>query len=383
MTDTQPQPQGNNPSDAANTAHPDTYTLRSPAHLIASLPGTLGYYPTETVALINLHTRPDDPDTLDVGPYFCADIGSTDQLHDMLEQLPMMHHAATFAVVISRVPESRMVTRAIEELRLLADEYGPVIDACWSVSEVADGTPYRLAFENHPSTAEHWGWQDCFEAGTVASVIASPAMQPYIANGILPELDRVDTFEHFDPFLYSDAARCDAVAPRAYRRGAELADLMQLAPLLARQEIERACELFTTAPSVKVVDNDDGLVIDDVFASDADLELLAAVLSRGRLRDCLILDALDNPRGASATLLTIGRNFTGAIRANALCLWAIVAVSQRLYAWAGVALRCADDEVPGHSLSNLLLHVMLAGKAEDILDVSRRGSRDTWFELGG
>lgn len=383
MTDTQPQPQGNNPFDGAETAHPDTYTLRSPAHLIASLPGTLGYYPSETVALISLHTRPDDPDTLDVGPYLCADIGSTDQLRDMLAQLPMLNHAATFAVVISRIPESGMVARATEELRLLADEYGPVIDACWCVSEVADGTPYRLAFVNDPAAAAEWGWEDCFDAGTVASVIASPAMRPYIDNGILPELDRVDTYEHFDPFLYSDAARCDAVAPRAYRRGAELADLMHVAPLLARRDIERACELFATAPSVKVVDNDDGLVLADVFDSDADVELLASVLTRGRLRDCLILDALEHPRGASAILLTIGRNFTGAIRANALCLWAIVAVSQRLYAWAGVALRCADDEVPGHSLSNLLLHVMLAGKAEDILDVSRRGCRDTWFELGG
>ena len=381
MTDTQPQ--GTHSSDGAGAAHHDTYTLQSPAHLIASLPGTLGYFPTETVSLITLQARPGEPDILDVGPYLCSDLGSTEQLRNMLEQLPITQRVATFGVIISRVPDSEMVKQAIKELRDSYQGIVPLVDACWLVSEVADGTPYRLAFSNETENAQIWGWEDTFTSGTVASVIASPAMRPYIDNGLLPELDRADTFEHFDPLLLSDAVRCDEVAPAAYRRGLNLMDLVSVAPALARRDVERACELFVSTPADSIIDGDGYVELSDVFQSDDEVELIAAMLSRSRLRDCLIVDALAYPFGASAVMLCIARNFTGAIRANALCLWAMVALSQRLYAWAGTALRCADEEVPGHALSNLLLQVMLAGKAEEILEVSSRACRDTWLEFGG
>lgn len=362
--------------------HHDTFTLQSPAHLIASLPGTLGYFPNETVALINFQSRPGEPDVLDVGPYLCADLGSTQRLRQMLRQLPMTHRVATFAVVISRIPNSDMVKQAVEELKNFSLGGSPLVDACWLVSEVADGTPYRLAFTAEMSIGEMWGWEDSFASGTVASVIASPAMRPYIDNGLLPELDRSDTYEHFEPMVLSDAARCDEVAPDAYRRGLNLMDLIAVAPALVRRDVEQACELFVSTSADSIIDSEGCVELGDVFQSDEEVELIAAMLSRSRLRDCLIVDTLDYPFGSAAVMLCIARNFTGTIRANALCLWAMVALSQRLYAWAGTALRCAEEEVPGHALSNLLLQVMLAGKAEEILEVSSRACKDSWLEFG-
>ena len=85
----------------------------------------------------------------------------------MLEQLPITQRVATFGVIISRVPDSEMVKQAVKELRDSYQGIVPLVDACWLVSEVADGTPYRLAFSNETENAQIWGWEDTFTSGTV------------------------------------------------------------------------------------------------------------------------------------------------------------------------------------------------------------------------
>ena len=393
MTDTQPQPQETNrPHDCAGVV-PTTHVLSSPATLLASLPGALGFFPNEAVVL--MHLRPLDadgaaedcasaPTQYKVSNYQCADIGSASNIHDMLCDVPVHNRAFTFAVVVSRVPESMMVSVALDLLSSAYDDDGPLVDACWFVSEIADGTPYAMMFgpcPDHFDSVVDLGWGGAAECGTVSSVAASPSMRPLLENGLLPELDQSFVFEHFDPVSLADVARCDHLAARAHERGGELLDLTFVAPYLARPAIERACDLFITAPTVSLIDSEGSLLIDDIFSSDEDLELFAALLSRNRLRDCLIVDALANPNGAGAVLLSVARNFTGEIRANALSLWAMIAVSRNLPAWAGVALQRAEEEVPGHNLAGLLVKIMQIGRIKELLQAMSRGCRETWLEL--
>ena len=178
-----------------------------------------------------------------------------------------------------------------------------------------------------------------------------------------------------------DVETGETLAPAAHRRGAELFELVKRAPELARGPITRACAAYDAAPNARLIDTEGSLIIDDVFTSHDDVELFAAMLSGSRLRDFLIIDALERPRAAGAVLLTIARNFSGEIRANALCLWAMIALSQGLIGWASAALACAEGEQPGHNLSELLGSVLDIGQGHSLLALCRQGSLDTWSEL--
>ena len=146
MTDTQPQPQemnrGNDP--AMYSSH--QLMLSTPGHLIASLPGALGYYPNEAVALIHFRADCADPDLIEVGQYQAADLGSAGSIHEMLQDIPLHRRVSTVAVIVTRIPDSAMVDVAVGMLHDARDEFGPLIDTCWIVSEVADGTPYVMVF---------------------------------------------------------------------------------------------------------------------------------------------------------------------------------------------------------------------------------------------
>jgi len=71
------------------------------------------------------------------------------------------------------------------------------------------------------------------------------------------------------------------------------------------------------------------------------------------------------------------------IRANALSLWAIAAVQLKLASWASVALMCAQEEVPGHSLSEVLLELLRLGEHTSLLRSAELGCAAMWEELEG
>lgn len=382
--DIQPQPHETNPPTTPVTPHPNARALRSPSNLIASIPGALGYFPNEAVVLINVYVSSANTSTFDIGAYLEADVGNTESIQRALQRIPLGRHVATFAVIVTRVPDSKMVAVAAEGLRMAADEFGEIIEACWIVSEVADGTHYQLLFGPDPDTAGAvWNWRAGYERGTVSSVARAEPMRPLIDHGALPELHRSELFAHFEPVVAADVHAAELIAADAHQHGATLMCCIDDDPEVALARIRQACDVFKHVPSSGLIDSDGGLVVGEVFSSPRDVELMAAMLSRSTLRDCLIVDALARPYAAGAVFLTIARNFSGTIRANALCLWAMVAVSLGLNGWAGAALTCAEDEVPRHSLSSLLANVIGIGQGQALLELSRQGCLATWEGLGG
>lgn len=384
VMDTQPQPNETNPPVSPTTPSLGEAALHSPSQLIASIPGALGYFPNEAVVLVNVYAQHESAGGVSIGTYMDADIGSTESIQRALQGIPVGRHVATFAVIVTRVPDSHMVAVAAEGLRRAADEFGEIVEACWIVSEVAEGTPFQLVFGPDRDTARDlWAWSTAYESGTVSSVVAAAPMRPLIDNGVLPELHKAELFAHFEAVFDPDVSACEEIASNAYLRGAEILDLIEVAPQLAREHIERACDVFLGAPNTSFIDSEGSLVIADVFTHVDDVELIAAMLSRTLLRDFLIVDALNHPRAAGSVLLTVARNFSGQIRANALCLWAMVAVSLGLDGWGTAALASAQEEVPGHNLSALLKSVMGIGQGHALLELSRRGCMDTWDGLAG
>lgn len=361
-----------------------TGALFGPADFIAALPGILGYYPQESAIVVCL--LQDDLDgPAYLGPVMRADLCHASRIGDTIKATPLDGVMSFLAIVVSRVPNSQLVRDATEELYALADPDGrALIHACWHVSEIASGTPYCLMFGPAPAELLEAGLGEDWLTGTIASVVSQPTMAPLLAQGALPELDREDTRAFFEPAA-TGGEETDAVAltRRAYARSRRLRDRVETDPRAALEEIARACKALTTVPDIGFLAADTKLGMREAFPIAVEAEITAAALADRRLRDCLVATALEHPHRAGAGLLAVARGYRGVIRANALSLWAIAAVQLKLASWASVALMCAQEEVPGHSLSEVLLELLRHGEHTSLLHSAELGCAAMWEELEG
>lgn len=374
MTQTPQYPSENRSTDA----------LFGPADFIAALPGVLGYYPQESAVVVCL--QQDDLDgPAYLGPVLRADLCHASRIGETIDATPVDGVVSFLAIVVSRVPNSQLVRDATEKLYALASPDGrPLIHACWHVSEIASGTPYCLVFGPAPAELLEAGLGKDWLTGTVASVVSQPTMAPLLAQGALPELGREDAhafFEIISPaFGRSDA---ETLTRRAHAQSRRLRDMLVSDRRAALGELKRACEALATAPEVGFLAPDTKLGVRETFPSAHDAEIIAAVLADRGLRDCLVATALAHPHRAGAGLLALARGCRGVVRANALSLWAIAAVKLKLASWASVALICAQEEVPGHSLSEVLLELLRVGEHTSLLRSAELGCQAMWEELEG
>lgn len=354
--------------------------LFSPGDLIASMPGLLGYYPNESLIIISLMR--DSSGTEYLGPVMRTDLSHARCVRAMIEDAASDDTLTHLAVVVSRIPNSPLVAEAVSELYDATDPAGyPLVDACWHVSEIAAGTPYCLLFGPAAGELGRAGLSEAWLTGTVASVVAQPTMGPLLAQGALPELDRSDTRAFFDPEGTAPRALTGSRRERIYDRGMRMnLDALTLVPAV-RAEIAAACSVLEHGPADPFIGTAAKPRLGQLSATDADIDLLASVLTRSRLRDCLFTTALRHPHEAASVLMAVARESDGVIRANALSIWAVIAVHLQLGSWATAALVCAQEAVPKHSLSSLLLRLLRCGEHKAILETARRGCEEMWAEL--
>ena len=356
--------------------------LSGPSDLVASLPGVLGFYPQESLIILGL-TEAEAPNCVTLGPVMRADLTHAAQLCDALHRMPVDDCVAFYAVIVSRIPDSELVKAAVASLYDATHDCGcPMISACWHVSEIASGTPYNIVFGPGPSplTGEplgaHW------VSGTVSSVIASPAMKNLLDNGALPQLSREDTYRYFDPLPSGDEAEednRDALAKLATRRGSELLERLSRGDRAAHTAAAEACLVLHSPPPRPLISPWEELSaaeLEKLLGEEDDRLTLATMLSRSALRDRLIGEALETPLTAAHAVLCAAKLFPGTIRANALSVWAIIALDRGLTSWAVAALCTAQDELPGHSLSELVLCLVRAGQQDKLLQAVRAGVLD-------
>lgn len=359
-----------------------TPAVFGPADIIASLPGVLGFYPQESALIIHL-VDTGDGDMVRLGPVLRADLCHTAQLEAGMREIPDSDRCARAALIVTRIPNSDLARDACETLYGMTGRDGDLlVDLCWHVSEIAAGTPYSLLFGPLPGDFLRSGMASEWVTGTVNSVVTQPTMQALLAQGALPELSREDTRAYFDPVDRDDLRAARDAAPGIYRLGQTLAGAVRNDAPLVRDAMRDACEVLRNAPDAPLVGAPDQR-LGEVFAAEEDLEILAAALSRTQLRDCLFSTALEHPQSSGAALLAVARNFDGVIRANALSLWAVVAVKLQLSSWAGAALECAQEEVPDHSLSEILHILLRTGNHAGVLECAEFGCAGVWEDLAG
>ncbi|GAB3075646.1 DUF4192 domain-containing protein [Corynebacterium aquatimens] len=342
--------------------------LTGPADLIASLPGILGFYPTESVVIVGLEENPRAPGAYLVGPVMRADLVHASSATSAVTKLGAKNCTAFYGFVITRIPNSDLARDAMQELEDLRINGRAVIDACWHLSEVATGTPYTILFESlgHEHTLID-GWSN----GVVASIVSSPTMKPFLKEGALPAADREEALSYFEPHTLDSETRrdVDQLSKLANRHAGILWERIEGRRAGARGAIDDACAILTRGEAHPVIAPDEEFYLGDVFEQESEVVLIAALLSTPGLRDCLIAPCLKNPETAAGVLLSIGRTFSGTIRANALTIWAMIAFARGLNSWAIAALTTVQDEEPTHSMSAIMLQILSVSNAQDMIDV--------------
>ena len=370
-----------NPQRENNSSDPffdpwlsDIPLVDSPSNIIATIPGTLGYYPQESVIVIGLVPDDEDPHRPVLGPVLRADIVHAHHVRKAIATHLNGACLTYFALIVTRIPDSDSARSAIAELESIQCGGGhPLIGFCWAVSEIAQGTPYQMVFgpEVAPNCSE-------WERGIIGSVIASPAMQAMRDNGTLPALTREDTFAFFDCVQEcctnkKVAKTAQALTVAARKESDELCRKLDCGESGSAEVVRAAGQALRSVQPLPLVGDDAHPTLEQLFKDEDELRALVVSLMRAPLRDCLIGQAIDHPETAATALITVARNFRGVIRANALSLWALVAISRGLSSWASTALACAQEEMPQHSMSAICLQVMATGQQQQLVTTILEG----------
>lgn len=344
--------------------------LSSPGQLAANLPGILGFYPHDSVIFAAFEAT-DADHRFRLGPVIRLDIDDLRHLPDVARSLDGSGEDLIFAFVITRRGDGE-VEEIVDTLLALVRASIMPIHACWVAREILTGEPVQLAFGPAPQPGEE-SWSTEWFDDVVAPVAQSQAMAALLANGMLPDLNREETFEQFTRFNPSfTPAECDQLSDFAHRYSRELLRTLE------RGE-DRIWGSFAGVVAdigllLAEIDEQD-LSVADLMADEEPLLTIGAMLGNATLRDILIEDILCRPAPASMLLLAAARTFDGLIRSNALALYSLCALELQLSMRAMPALTAVLLEDPGHSLSGLLLDACRAGAFDTLLKAVRDGSR--------
>lgn len=342
---------------------PNPQSLTDPGQLIANLPAILGFFPRESIVLATFESV--QGSSFALGPILRLDIGSTEGLRELFDHGGVIADCdLVFAFVISAevVHPSRLSSGLLESLGIIEDtvaESTATLAGIWGCEEIVTGSRYT-SLRPVAGACGGPGWV----AGTVSSVVGAAAMEQWVAAGKLPEVSREDVFHRFtrgNPHLgASELGRIEEAGRHGLGRWSSGVELVEELGAMIREG--------------------EGLSVDELLADPDLLELGAVVLSGVQLRDAVVGDVLGMPSAAGPVMLAAAKTLRGPARANALCLYALAVIAEGFPMEANPALITALAEVPQHSLSRLIIHLLHTGETDSLLrsvslgsEVARRG----------
>lgn len=198
---------------------------------------------------------------------------------------------------------------------------------------------YELQYSGeHATTTAQW------VEGCLPEVVSTSAMTPLVESGELPELSREEALEFF------------AVDPGAAPLTPQLEETINLldAVLAPGQAGNAALDrlLGATRRALNAFDGEAGDI--DAAALDS-ARVVAVALGEPVLRDLITYDLLSAPQQATRLLKALAARLTGAARASALCLYALVAGPAGLPHRVGMALTAAREADPTHRMTRLVI----------------------------
>ncbi|WP_180339657.1 DUF4192 domain-containing protein [Corynebacterium tapiri] len=344
--------------------------MTSPGQLIAALPALLGFYPHESLVLVTFHHETSDRYCL--GPIVRID--TEDVLFLEPEDLPLCDHDLLLAFLISEGGPELVRTgvsdtdidrddldRLIHFVDDVAEMYRSDLVGFWATEEVISGEPVVAVHLGPDFDLTQW------QHDHVSTVTESPAMDPWIATGQLPEVDR-------------DAALSAVIDPNPYLSDQARRNVLDDAQSTAK-EAENQGNLAALVTALSHVALPGKTVEDHLQTPDALTACLAA-LQITVCRDSCVADILLHPTAYASLLLAGARTAQDSVRADALALYAIARIAQGFPMAASPAIMAALKETPGHTLSQLILQASTLGAYDPMLRGFDMGSREARARLG-
>ena len=348
------------------STHTDrTPPITTPGHLLANIPGLLGFYPTESVVFMAIDTTPRGPA---MGPLARVDI--TDAQGTITDIAPLLaEHAreGVFAFLISKQPltELREVSHWLYSLDRAED--GVEIDAAWYAQEITQNAPYILL--HGTVNADGSGPMKKWVEGTIPALTDAPSMRSCVDHNVVPELNREDFFSVFAPGnSYLDAEEAKVLAQQARDSATRYREQVAVAHGKKRKDLldhflEDAQWALEQVASVEEAEQDSKL-----------LESCAVWLATTWTRDLVVDICAKAGESGADLLLAAARTFSGELRANALTLFALAQLEQEWDILAGPALQLVTEEFPSHRLGALLCQAYRHGLHEKVRDSIHTGA---------
>ena len=352
--------------------------LQTPGELLANIPGILGFYPADSLILACMVDDEED-NNLTLGPIIRLDITDLRLMPDVARAIDSFQSPNIFAFLVSEKLDTHALDEIVDELLSAAEQNNLNIPGCWFTKEIISGEPYMLCFGPAPELLrqEDLGLSE-WENGRISPITTAAATKKLLSEGHLPEVNRAEAYALFfrsNPFL--DAAEVNQLQLEA----TDIAERIE-----TKISMDSTGQFFST--TVEVFERSLGYVKGQFIGTQAGqenydgllkeaevLQAAATYLCHNLLRDSVLHLCVDHPREATLLLRAVACTFDGEIRSNALCLYAVAAVSMGLGMKAIPALDASISTTPEHNLSLLLRQGLYDGEPTRLIDACLRGNQ--------
>lgn len=351
-------------------AHTDnTPPITTPGHLLANIPGLLGFYPTESVIFMAIDTTPRGSA---MGPIARVDIADAQEaLPDIAATLSDKACEGIFAFLVSHRPLEELAEISCWLYNLDRVRDGIDVDAAWYVKEIACGEHYAMLHGtvNTDGSGPMKKWVE----GAVPALTDAPTMRSCVDHNVVPELSREEFFSTFARGnTHFDALEAEALGRQARDCATRLRARVAAATGIKRKELIDSFldDVRWTLATVATVEE---------VAHDVDmLQACAVWMSTTWTRDLVVGVCTDAGEEAASLLLATARTFDGEIRANALTLFALAQLNRDWEIYAGPALQTVAEEFPSHRLGSLLCRAYRYGLHDKMRDTIRSGAHEAY-----
>lgn len=310
-------------------------SLASPAHLIAEIPGILGFHPANSVVFMLL--KREDSNTFSLGPVLRMDVGDTESLPEITSCINSFHPDVVFAVVSAELPNhnfiGEMVHVGIKNL-----------DVVWHVRGISEDEPYTALWT---ARSAHDYDVDML-AGLVAPIHAAVSTRESLAHGDLIALSRDEAFEAL------------ALVPAREQDGDALVEQ-------ARALLEHVGPFSDLILPLR----------EDLAAghrTEAQARVVAAMIAGAGVRDLALGELLLHPDLAKDLLADLAQQLADTeLRAGALAMLACVLMAGGHQARASIVIKAAATASRDHRLTQLLVEASVVGALDVLVPALNEG----------
>lgn len=332
------------------------------AHLIANIPGVVGYFPHDALVVVGLNI---EEDGAHVGPVAVADAEHVTP--EMVGEVIDMQVSELDYVVAVAVGGDAIVSKMVD---VVAEANSPdrvEIVALAALPEIVTGEPYEVVYAQ-----PEFGFES---AGNVAMVATSQSMLDRVSHGETVALTREEGVEEVISPTVPDPDGLDVAAVAASAH-----DTVDAFENGDADNPERLDSLERTI--TRWLASAEGRSVEDLESDTAVLNAGAFLMGASRIRDMALRDIIAYPDAATVALQALARHSDTEVRSNALACAAIAEIARANRGKMDVLLIAARTVNGEHGLTDLLSRAAATRHDMDfMIEAALLGAAESWASV--